>query len=355
MSLSLDEIAGFALEDILRLPNVGPKKIGNLAMILTRTIAEPCTTVTEVAREAVEAARPLWSMASSVASPLPAVSRVSEVYAQVDELLWEHWCFRIRRWGLAEETLGHCVARLRDLPRSLWFVPVHNFLYLSYDELLRIRGFGVKRVAVIVELFRSLDAVISAQENALAESAGIAHSMKATPVVAPPFIATVDAAVEDVVVGRYAWCTSWFANTVVRGLWQQLQIDGDETTRALVAERLGWHPGALASHTQLRVQGLSRAHRFGILFNVSTMVQARWPRGESLLNRLLQQLTYRNQVGIPAGDDFVALAIGLFFPALKDSLAEWRRRSNDGLRQEGLPLTNRLTGFSFATPVSTGN
>ena len=44
LTLSLDEIADLSLEDLLRLPGVGPKKIANLAAILERTIAEPFMT-----------------------------------------------------------------------------------------------------------------------------------------------------------------------------------------------------------------------------------------------------------------------------------------------------------------------
>lgn len=318
--MTLDEIAVFTFDDLLRLAGVGPVKVTNLTNLLRRIIAEPGEPAPAATAEEVAPAKPLWNdIPAPPAAPL-AAAKPAGVYAEVDELLWEHWCVRIRRRGLGRETLGRCVARLRELPRSLWFVPVEDFLYVSYGELFRLRGFGVKRVAAIVEVFRTLDAAIAAVEEA--EAAGAPPAM---PVVCPQRIAQLDAAVSAVVIGRFSWCASWFEKTLVQELWEQLQVDADETTCALLAERLGRDSRPLPPHVHLRVQGLSRTHRFGILAEAAAMVQARWPAGEELVGKLLQIAASSDQAA-GATDPLVTTTVALFFPGLRERLAGNKRR-----------------------------
>ncbi|MGC3969636.1 MAG: hypothetical protein QM775_20585 [Pirellulales bacterium] len=225
---TLEEVAKLSFDDLTRFPGVGPVKIANLTTVLQRIVSEPGGPIPEQeAPPESAAATPLWNEIPSPPISTLTANKPTEVYAQVDELLWEHWCQRIRRHGLGRETLGRCVARLRDLPRSLWFVPVEDFLYVAYNELFQLRGFGVKRVAAIVEVFRALDAAITVAEQAEAETGS-----PAVPVACPPIVAQVDAAVSAVVIGRFAWRAAWFEQTVIQPLWEQLQIDGDETTCA---------------------------------------------------------------------------------------------------------------------------
>lgn len=356
LSLSLDEVAGYSHDELLRMPGVGPKKVTHLTAILERTLSEPTQApAAEAGPETPEAAPALWKNQSEAAPPASSLAVPSGAYAQVDELLWEHWCLRIRQQGLATETLGHCVASLRDLPRSLWFVPVQDFLFLPYGELLRLRGFGIKRVAAIVEVFRALEAAISAGELAGRPQPADANEQElaapARPNVAPQEIVAIDAAVSDVVAGRYAWRAEWFESTVVRGIWRQLQTDAEPTTCALVAERLGFDPGELAPHTRLRIQGISRAHRFGILSEASAMVAARWPRGELLVGKLLEQATGRNDISVFQPDGIVAVAVSLFFPTLKELFPPSRRRRNEPPRSTS-PMVNLPRGYNFGTTFS---
>ncbi|MBA4017281.1 MAG: hypothetical protein C0483_08915 [Pirellula sp.] len=356
LSLSLDELARYSHDDLLRMPGVGPKKVTNLAQILERTLSESIKPpAMDATSEVPDAATSLWTSASEVAPPASSLAAPSDTYAQVDELQWEHWCVRIRQQGLATETLGHCVAHLRDLPRSLWFVPVQDFLFLPYGELLRLRGFGVKRVAAIVEVFRALDAAITAGELTKqtrtldgddAELTGPARLN-----IAPAEISAVDAAVSDVVAGRYAWRAEWFEAVVVRGIWRQLQADAEPTTCALIAERLGLDPGELSPHTRLRLQGISRAHRFGILTEVSAMVAARWPRGELLVGKLLEQAVRREDTAPFQPDGVVATAVTLFFPMLKDHFPAPRRRRSEPRRNPS-PLMSLPPGYNFDTTFS---
>lgn len=353
LSLSLDEVARYSHDDLLRMPGIGPKKVTNLAEILERTLSE--STMPPAAEAALEAAPSLWKNQSEAAPPTSSLAVPSGVYAQVDELLWEHWCLRIRQRGLGTETLGHCVARLRDLPRSLWFVPVQDFLFLPYGELLRLRGFGIKRVAAIVEVFRALEAAITAGELAdrpqTADADDSELAAPARPNTAPEQIVAVDAAAFDVAAGRYAWRAEWFESAIVRGIWRQLQIDAEPTTCALVAERLGFDPGELAPHTQLRIQGISRAHRFGILSEASAMVAARWPRGELLIGKLLEQAARREEDSVFQPDGIVAAAVTLFFPALKNYFPTTRKRRGESPRGTS-PLVSLPRGYNFGTTFS---
>lgn len=356
LSLSLDEVARLSQDEVLRMPGVGPKKVTNLTAILERTLSEPTQTpAAEAVSEAAEALPSLWKNQSEAAPPASSLTAPSGAYAQIDELLWEHWCLRIRQQGLGSETLGHCVARLHDLPRSLWFVPVQDFLFLPYGELLRLRGFGIKRVAAIVEVFRALEAAITAGELAdRPQAADGDDSERAAPArtnVAPEQIVAVDAAVSDVVAGRYAWCAEWFESVVVRGIWRQLQIDAEPTTCALVAERLGFDPGELTPHTRLRIQGISRAHRFGILSEASAMVAARWPRGELLVGKLLEQAARRDDASPFQPDGIVAAAVTLFFPALKNRFPAMRKRRGESPRGMS-PLASMSRDYSFGTSFS---
>lgn len=336
LGLSLDEVAKTRFDDLLQFSGVGPVKITNLTAVLRRIVAEPreesAESAVAAAAEAAAVETPLWNDIPAPPSAPLVAAKPSGAYAEVDELLWEHWCLRIRRCGLGRETLGRCVARLRDLPRSLWYVPVDDFLYVSYGELFRLRGFGVKRVAAIVEVFRALDAAITVAEQAEAEG-----RPAVAPVACPPLVAELDAAVSAVVIGRFAWLPKWFAATVVGPIWEQLQVDADETTCTLVAERLGFDAGPLPPHVGLRIMGLSRTHRFGILSEAAAMVQARWPAGEELVGKLLE--IARRQVSENAADDpLVATAVALFFPALKGSVPDVRRQrspqSSSGLLAE---------------------
>lgn len=356
LALSLDELARHSHEDLLRMPGVGPKKVTNLALILERTLAESMNPpVANVAAEVADPAASLWKSRSGAAPPASSLTAPSGTYAQVDELQWEHWCLRIRQQGLGTETLGHCVTHLRDLPRSLWFVPLQDFLYLPYGELLRLRGFGVKRVAAIVEVFRALDAAITAGEPANQPSTAADDNAELTvparPTIAPAEIAAVDAAVSDVVAGRYAWRAEWFEATVVRGIWRQLQADAEPTNCALIAERLGFDPGELAPHTRLRLQGISRAHRFGILTETSAMVAARWPRGELLVGKLLEQAVRRDDAAPFQPDGIVATAVTLFFPALKNHFPAMRKRRTEPQRNTS-PVMSLPPGYNFGTTFS---
>ncbi len=104
------------------------------------------------------------------AGALSSLTAPSGAYAQIDELLWEHWCLRIRQQGLGSETLGHCVARLHDLPRSLWFVPVQDFLFLPYGELLRLRGFGMGLCVLILWVTNAIIAFVIGRWHQFAKS-----------------------------------------------------------------------------------------------------------------------------------------------------------------------------------------
>ena len=138
---------------------------------------------------------------------------------------------------------------------------------------------------------------------------------------------------------------------VVRGIWRQLQIDAEPTTCALVAERLGFDSGELTPHTRLRIQGISRAHRFGILSEASAMVAARWPRGELLVGKLLEQAARRDDASPFQPDGIVAAAVTLFFPALKNRFPAMRKRRGESPRGMS-PLASMSRDYSFGTSFS---
>lgn len=318
---SVDDASQMSFEELRRLPGVGPIKVQNLLSLLRRIVDSAPEANCEVAAPCVEA----WTDFPTEHAPSPS----AEAAPDVTEHQWSTWRARLDRHALADERLGRVVRRLSDLPRTLWHARLAEFTQFSLAKLRAQKGFGPRRVAVVVEAVRRLNDGAMAVEN----------SRGAGMIIGPESLVGVDSWLVDAVLGRVPLCATAFCDRVAVPLLDLLRTDLGEAACGIAAERLPLPP---LRTSPLDVgdpapwsERLSTSRLHQIRQDSAAALRVRWPRGEDLSAALVARLA-------PSVDDLdeqlIADSLIEFFPHLAAKRRRSVRRSGDDAARVTLPL-----------------
>lgn len=317
---TVDEAAQMAFEELRRLPGVGPIKVQNLLLLLRRIVdAAP-----EAQSDGTPPAPETWT--AYPAGHVP----TGEPDFDVTEHQWSSWRDRLARHALADERLGRVVRRLSDLPRSLWHARLADFTQFGLAKLRSQKGFGPRRVAVVVDAVRRLN------DGALA----VENSRGAGMIVGPESLVGVDSWLVDAVLGRVPLCATTFCDHVAVPLLDLLRTDLGEAACGIATERLPLPSLRTApldgDDAALWAERLSTSRLHQIRQDSAAALRVRWPRGEDLSAALLARLA-------PSADEvdeqLIADSLVEFFPGLAAKRRRPARRSGDGTARVTLPLS----------------
>lgn len=264
LALSVDVVGRLPFDELRRLPGVGLVKIRNLQSLLHRVLEFAELSAFECPAPAGDA--PLRAAATCD-------STAGRPGGDVTMLRWSHWCAALDEAGKLDDPLGRHAARLDDLPRHLWEVPLACYAALSLDELRTLKGYGPRRIGTIVEIFRGA--------AALAEAARRRPGCVVTCDTCET--ARADAWLVAALAGAPAHDAASLVAEVVEPLVARIRDDLGEGHAAAVAESALPRPGA--EESSLRRLSASRIHQ--IRQDVAAAVRVRWPRGERLAQAYL--------------------------------------------------------------------
>jgi hypothetical protein len=290
------QLVDMPFQELYATPGVGPKKIASLLRLLERA-SEELAPVVGVG----DATTP---------DEQPAKEGLSTTMAS--ESHWSQWRRTVARHGLHNETFGQLARSLLYLPRALWKAPLSNYLNLSLAEVRSLSSHGAKRVAVILDIFQNLAAIL--------------EQVDANPHLSvrlqPRLVQQVESWVRQQFQSSVSPSASELHAEFAAPLLEQLSLDGGELHCDVVRSRLE-RPG-MAIHTLARQKGVTRARLCELWADAAEVAAVRWPEGRTLTGRLrIKLLTDKID---PVAQQLLDSATGLWFPEPEQQVTIGRSR-----------------------------
>ena len=253
---TLAEIIATPFEKLIAVPSIGPRKLSALIEVLQRAASEPPIAPPQSPESA--------SAARSMSIPT--------------EVTWERWRATIQCHNIEFLKLGRVALTLQDLPRTLWNVPLSQYLGCTVREVRDLPLHGNKRV-------RGVFAVFDALQQALTGAKPLEHlSLRFTP----SRMAAVEAWISGALSPGEAPLRDEIEQQLVQRLCEQLELDAGEQAKCLFQSWLGTPSGQIGRLAQkLRA---TRARVYQRLDDVSSVFAVRWPEGKCYLSQLLNGL-----------------------------------------------------------------
>jgi hypothetical protein len=235
MARPLRELLATPFEQLYATPGVGRKKIHSLVKLLLRASQNPPQEFSPTAAK------------SSVIPVIDANNwgRVHDA-ASVSEAAWAQWREAISRHGLNQEPLGRFAASLQKLPRVIWTTPLAAYVELSLAEMRALKTYGEKRVNAVLEVFGSLQSVLTAIDG-------------------EPHLAVHISCRTVYEIER--WLEQILASEMVR----QLQIDAGDAVARLAESRLELFDSSNSVRNVARRMELTRARIYQLLDGVNSI------------------------------------------------------------------------------------
>ncbi len=288
-------------EQLCTTPGVGEKKLDSLLNLLERAVGGQDAPQSGVCP--IPAGEPLLPGQEGFDSD------------GVSESTWGQWCETVRRNGLLNEPLGRFTTTLLDLPNVLWMTPLSAYVDATLTEIRARKAHGDKRVHAIIEIFGTIQALLST---------GGSDCHLAVQIL-PRRMHELNAWTIRVLANEARPDTNELRQHFVEPLLKQIRNDAGEVVIDLVSERLQIPDDVEASVRQSAGRlGVTRARVYQLLNDASRILQVRWPQGQFYLERLSEQY--------PAAEYRVFhTAFELFYPTRRvdPSTESYRDELND--------------------------
>jgi len=292
MARPLRELLSTPFEQLYATPGVGRKKIHSLVKLLLRASQNPPQEFTPPAAK------------SSTAVPIVDPSQWSRLHdaASVSEAAWSQWREAISRHGLNQEPLGRFAASLQKLPRVIWTTPLAAYVELSLAEMRALKTYGEKRVNAVLEVFGSLQSVLTAIDG---EPHLAVHISCRT-------VYEIERWLDQILASDGAPSYRELRGGFVEPMVRQLQIDAGDAVARLAESRLELLDSSNSVRNVARRMDLTRARIYQLLDGVNSIMQIRWPAGPNQIARLATKLS--SSPTEASAERLFRAAADLFFP-----------------------------------------
>lgn len=130
-------------------PGIGINKLGGLVVLLERVASSD-------AAEPMPAADPSLPSRSAFAPEAARFRHNARSHMPLREVDWDAWRRTLYQRNMVELLVGRCLARLRDLPISIWSKPLSYYAGCSLQQLFALPMHGNRRIAAVADLCRRL-------------------------------------------------------------------------------------------------------------------------------------------------------------------------------------------------------
>lgn len=266
MGRQLRDLLETPFDQLCTTPGVGEKKLDSLLNLLERAVRD---------RNIPE---PVVEEEPQSEALLPGQEQFDA--DAVSESTWGQWQATVRRNGLLQEPLGRFVSSLSELPRVLWMTPLAAYADSSLAEIRERKAHGEKRVHAIIEVFGSLQGLLS-QEGCNCHLA---------VQILPRRILDLNHWVCGILAAGSSVSPEDIQHYFIEPLLEQIRCDAGEVVIDLVAERLmaAREEEASVRKSAARLE-LTRARVYQLLGDAGAIMQVRWPQGQFYLDRLAEQ------------------------------------------------------------------
>jgi hypothetical protein len=295
---TLQELLSTPFAELAETPGIGEKKMSSLAMLLARAAK------TAPQQLSLDISRIAASGNGSAGNSDRAEGNGSDP-ADITEAEWGQWRSSVVRHGLQHEVLGRLAPSLQNTTRVIWNTPLGFYTDYALAEIRGMKTHGEKRVRAILDVFRSLHALVSGMDT---------QEHLAVRVV-PRLIDRVECWVGAALQTPGVPDEQQISDNFVGPLLDQIRLDATEQIVALAENRLGIH-GPIGSVRQVaRNMELTRARVYQLLNEINDIMTVRWPLGRHQAYQL--QVKFERDAGAmrepPDLTQFRA-AVELFYP-----------------------------------------
>lgn len=149
LDTSVADVVRDGFDAAARRPGIGVKKLGGLIVLLQRVTASDAV-------ESLPAEDPSLPVRSFFAPEAARLRHNARSHTPLREIDWDVWRQLLLRRKLVDLPVGRCLARLRDLPVSVWCKPLGTYAVCSLRQLFALPLHGNHRVAAVADVFRRL-------------------------------------------------------------------------------------------------------------------------------------------------------------------------------------------------------
>jgi len=199
---------------------------------------------------------------------------------EVSEWQWSRWRECVVRHGLQDATLGHLAPSLRGLSRSLWDTPLSEYTNRTLAQLRRRKSHNEKHLCSIVEVFRSIHALLCDAEP------GGHLGLHLRPRLIGQAADWLSETQRKRTVPTKRECLDQFVMPLV----EQLRRDVKQQAVAFAERRLGVSGGTTDGRPAARRDQPPRRGADRLLGEISAVLNVRWPGGQSQAHALLARL-----------------------------------------------------------------
>lgn len=293
LDFSLQELLSQPLDELMKTPGVGQKKILGFFDLLRRI------------SKASTPGEPFGMATPRSGTTSVGVSSAGFDASTVSEALWSTWCETIVHHGMGDQKLGRLAPSLQSLPTVIWHAPLSVYAELPLAKIRRMRTHGEKRVHAILEVFGAVHEAIST--SALHENLDLELS--------PRFVPKLTRWLTEVVWEDFLPAADCLQERVVAPMVRQVEVDLGRHVAQLASDRLLPSSGAASVKQQSEALGVTRARVYQLLEDCAKAMDVRWPEGRWLLAPLASKFDDAE----PQAIGLVHGVIDLFFPVERPS------------------------------------
>lgn len=262
------EILDMPLEELLRFPSIGEKKLNVLISLLLRVAGTP-----ESALPQIESQVPAKT---STTTEKQESDHDGISLQNVSEFEWNNWQKVVIEQGLENELIGRLCSSLEEMPRVLWNKPLKTYTHISLDELRTMKTHGDRRIRAILRLFKDIFEVASKFNDVprLRIRMSLRWSDETQRWLNEALQKKEFPPPEEVVAQFITPCLS------------QLRTDTSANVVQLAEARLGLHGPITSVRDVARQMHIARARVYQLLNQIAEIMHVRWGEGRVLVQRL---------------------------------------------------------------------
>lgn len=276
---------------LLQTKGVGEAKLEKLVVLVERALKDFVCNDESMVFENGNCAH-LVAKPTATCTPTTAFPNEADISpSRLTPAVWQETCLYLKRHSLEGYPLGRFAETLDDIPRSLWSVPLSEFVNNSLNELSKLKGYGERRITKVLDVLLNTAKLIS----------GFPAQTHLGIMVFPARIGRVSSWINRMLhedrLTDYATLCKHFVLPILR----QLECDLGSPQAAMIERRLGVGVEAGTLQDIAENFGLTRERIRQVSLRAQEVMEIRWPQGKHLLGDLLEKFRSSGELVRQAG------------------------------------------------------